>query len=188
MASNNATNPTSSVAGRYAVALYTLATERNVMVQVIPQIERLAELIEASPDFRRVLESPLIDVRQSWKAVRAVLDANDFGPLFKKFVGTVAANRRLKSLPAIIAAFKALVAEKRGVQTAEVTTAYALSDLERTALLGRLAEAGYGSVHLTEIVDPRILGGVIVKIGSRLYDTSLKSRLHRLQYAMKGAA
>ena len=188
MASDSAANHTSSAAGRYAVALYTLAAERNAVTSIAPQMDRLSQIIQASPDFRRLLQSPLFDVRESSKAVRAVLDANEFGPVFKKFVGLVAANRRLALLPAIIAAWNALIAEKRGIQTAEVTTAYQLTDLERAALAGRLAEAGYGSVNLVETVDPNILGGLIVKIGSRLYDTSLKSRLHRLQYAMKGAA
>jgi len=120
--------------------------------------------------------------------VLAVMDAEGFGWLTRNLVGVLAANRRLKLLPEIISGFIAMVAEKRGVVVAEVTSAYALSDLERAQLSGRLAEAGYGSINLVQHVDPQILGGLIVKIGSRLYDTSLKSRLQRLQHAMKGAA
>jgi len=188
VANEGATNHTSGVAGRYAVALYGLASERDRLNFVVPAMVRLGQIIEQSADFRRLLESPLIDVRVATKAALAVMKANEFGPMMLNFVGVVAANRRLKSLPAIVAAFAALVAEKRGVIVADVTSAYPLTDLERAALSGRLAEAGYGSVNLVETVDPNILGGLIVKIGSRLYDTSLKSRLHRLQYAMKGAA
>jgi F-type H+-transporting ATPase subunit delta len=188
VASNNATNHTSGVAGRYAVALYAHAAELNRLQFVVPAMQKLGRMIKESADFRRLLESPLIDVREGTKAAMAVLKSHGFGSIPQHFVGVVAANRRLKSLPAIVAAFEALVAEKRGQIVAEVTTAYALSDEERALLSGRLAEAGYDSVNLVEIVDPQILGGLIVQIGSRLYDTSLKSRLQRLQHAMKGAA
>ncbi len=188
MASDNATNHTSGVAGRYAVALYALAAEQNLLDEVIPAMEKLARIIIDSADFRRLLNSPLIDVREGTKAVLAVFQAQGFGPVLQNFAGVITANRRLRSLPAIVAAFEALVAEKRGQTVAEVTTAYALSDEERALLSGRLAEAGYDQVNLVEIIDPQILGGLIVQIGSRLYDTSLKSRLQRLQHAMKGAA
>jgi F-type H+-transporting ATPase subunit delta len=151
-------------------------------------MEHLGQIIAQSADFRRLLASPLIDVQHATKASLAVMQANGFEGLLQNFVGVIAANRRLKALPAIVEAFAALVAAKRGVVAASVTTAYPLSDLERAALAGRLAEAGYGSVSLVEQVDPEILGGLIVAIGSRLYDTSLKSRLQRLQHAMKGAA
>ncbi len=104
------------------------------------------------------------------------------------FVGVVANNRRLDALRAIVAAFAALVAQKRGVVVAHVASAHPLSDVQREQLRARLIEAGYGSVNIQERVDPSLLGGLVVRIGARLYDTSLKSRLQRLQYAMKGAA
>jgi F-type H+-transporting ATPase subunit delta len=85
-------------------------------------------------------------------------------------------------------AFGALLAERRGQQTAEVTTAHALTDTQRAQIVARLTEAGHSGVRLSEAVDPSILGGLIVRIGSRLYDNSIKSKLQRLQYAMKGAA
>jgi F-type H+-transporting ATPase subunit delta len=88
----------------------------------------------------------------------------------------------------IVRAFAALVAQKRGVVVAEVSSAHPLSDVQREQLRARLIEAGYGSVNIQDSVDPSLLGGLVVRIGARLYDTSLKSRLQRLQYAMKGAA
>ena len=188
MASHSATNHTSGVAGRYATALYAHADQLGRLDEVIPAIDKLSRLVVASADFRRLLESPLIDVREATRAAAAVLQSHGFDQLIQNFVGVVAANRRLKSLPSILTAFQALVADKRGRVAAEVTSAYALSDQERAQLSGRLAEAGYGSVDLIERVDPQILGGLVIQIGSRLYDTSLKSRLQRLQHAMKGAA
>jgi F-type H+-transporting ATPase subunit delta len=188
VATDSATNHISGVAGRYAIALYAHAAETNSLDEVTSGVERLGRLISASADFRRMLEDPLLDVRESTKAALAVLSAEGFSKTLQNFVGVIAANRRLKGLVSILAAFRALVAEKRGLVTAQVISAYTLSDVERAQLSGRLAEAGYGSVNLVEHVDPHILGGLIVKIGSRLYDTSLKSRLQRLQHAMKGAA
>jgi F-type H+-transporting ATPase subunit delta len=100
----------------------------------------------------------------------------------------VAANRRLAALQGIIAAFAALVAAKRGVVVAQVETAHALTDVQEQQLRARLIEAGYGNVNIVKKVDPSLLGGLVVRIGARLFDSSLKSRLQRLQYAMKGAA
>jgi F-type H+-transporting ATPase subunit delta len=97
-------------------------------------------------------------------------------------------NRRLAALPQVAHAFGALLAERRGQQTAEVTSAHPLSDTQRAQIVARLTEAGFPGVKLVEHVDPSILGGLIVRIGSRLYDNSIKSKLQRLQYAMKGAA
>ena len=97
-------------------------------------------------------------------------------------------DRRLRALRAIVGAFATLVAQKRGVVTAHVASAHALNDLQRQQLRARLIEAGYGNVNINESVEPDLLGGLVVRVGARLYDTSLKSRLQRLQYAMKGAA
>jgi F-type H+-transporting ATPase subunit delta len=88
----------------------------------------------------------------------------------------------------MVQAFERLVDEKRGVVTAEAASAHPLTDVQRQQLRARLIEAGYGNVNIQEQVDPSLLGGLVVKIGARVYDTSLKSRLQRLQYAMKGAA
>jgi F-type H+-transporting ATPase subunit delta len=100
----------------------------------------------------------------------------------------VASNRRLARLRAIVSAFLTLVAEKRGVVGAQVITAHPLSVVQREALRARLIEAGYGQVNIEEHVDPSLLGGLTVRIGARLFDSSIKSSLQRLQYAMKGAA
>jgi F-type H+-transporting ATPase subunit delta len=106
----------------------------------------------------------------------------------RDFVGVIATNRRLRYLPDIVRAFAHLVAQRRGIVTANVASAHPLTDLQRQQLRARLIEAGYGNVNIVEAVEPDLLGGLVVRIGARLYDTSLKSRLQRLQFAMKGAA
>jgi F-type H+-transporting ATPase subunit delta len=120
--------------------------------------------------------------------MQEVLGGQGFGKTIRDFVGVVVANRRASALAGIVNAFAALVAEKRGVAVAHVESAYPLTDMQEQQLRARLIEAGYGNVNIIRRVDPSLLGGLVVKVGSRLYDNSLKSRLQRLQYAMKGAA
>ena len=176
------------LADRYAVALYAHAEEQHALAAVVAEVEDLGRLIDASVDFRRLLESPLIDVNQATQAALVVLQQEGFSKPVRDFVGVVAANRRLRNLREIVAAFAHLVAERRGIVTAHVASAHPLSDVQRQQLRARLIEAGYGNVNIHESVEPDLLGGLVVRVGARLYDTSLKSRLQRLHYAMKGAA
>ena len=174
--------------GRYAAALYALADDRRELDLVVDQMQALGRLIDESAPFRRLLSSPLVDVTQARTATQTVMTGQGFGKTVTDFVGVIANNRRLAILRAVVAAFATLVASKRGVVTATVASAHPLSDVQREQLRARLIEAGYGNVNIQESVDPALLGGLVVRIGARLYDTSLKSRLQRLQYAMKGAA
>ena len=174
--------------GRYAAALYDLADDRRELDAVVDQMQALGRLIDESAPFRRLLSSPLVDVTQARAATQAVMTDQGFGKTVADFVSVIANNRRLSTLRAIVAAFGTLVAAKRGVVTATVASAHPLSDVQREQLRARLIEAGYGNVNIQESVDPALLGGLVVRVGARLYDTSLKSRLQRLQYAMKGAA
>lgn len=173
---------------RYALALYACADEARALDAVIADMETLARAIEESEDLRRLIASPLIDLREAERAMAALLGALGVGPVVRNFVGVVIGNRRLRELPALIGAFRALVAERRGVISAEVISARPIDERTEQILRARLVEAGYGNVHLVKSVDPSLLGGLIVRIGTRLYDSSLKSRLQRLHYAMKGAA
>jgi F-type H+-transporting ATPase subunit delta len=173
---------------RYAAALYAYADEQHALDQVVSEMDALGRTIDASADFRRLLESPLIDVNQATRAALAVLEQEGYSKPIRDFVGVVTANRRLRNLRDIVAAFAHLVAQRRGIVTAHVASAHPLTDLQRQQLRARLIEAGYGNVNIHERVEPDLLGGLVVRIGARLYDTSLKSRLQRLQYAMKGAA
>ncbi|MBV8705453.1 MAG: F0F1 ATP synthase subunit delta [Acetobacteraceae bacterium] len=176
------------LADRYAAALYAHASDAHALDAVVNEMEQLGRLIDESPDFQRLLASPLIDVHQARAAALAVLEREGFGKPVRDFVGVVASNRRLGSLRPIVGAFSALVAQKRGVVTAHVASAHPLNNVQRQQLRARLIEAGYGNVNIVEQVEPDLLGGLVVRVGARLYDTSLKSRLQRLQYAMKGAA
>ncbi|HET6237014.1 MAG TPA: ATP synthase F1 subunit delta [Acetobacteraceae bacterium] len=173
---------------RYAAALYSHAEDLRALDTVVEQMETLGRLIDTSADFRRLLASPLIDIQTARRAALAVLQSEGFGKPVRDLVGVVVSNRRLRALRAIVAAFAALVAEKRGVITAHVASAHPLTDLQRQQLHARLIEAGYGNVNIASTLQPDLLGGLVVRVGARLYDTSLKSRLQRLQYAMKGAA
>ncbi len=174
--------------GRYAAALYDLASDRRELDSVVDQMASLGRLIDQSEPMRRLLGSPLIDVAQGRAAIGAVLEGQGFGKTVTDFVSVIANNRRLSALRSIVTAFATLVADKRGVVTASVASAHPLSDVQREQLRARLIEAGFGNVNILESVDPTLLGGLVVRVGARLYDTSLKSRLQRLQYAMKGAA
>jgi F-type H+-transporting ATPase subunit delta len=176
------------LADRYAAALYAHADDNRALDEVVAQMVDLGRLIDASADFRRLLASPLIDVKTATAAAQAVLASEGFGKEVRDFVGVICVNRRLRALRDIVSAFATLVAERRGIVTAHVASAHPLNDLQRQQLRARLIEAGYGSVNIDERVEADLLGGLIVRIGARLYDTSLKSRLQRLQYAMKGAA
>ena len=176
------------MADRYAAALYSCAEDGHELDLVIEQMDALGRLIDGSPDMKRLLNSPLIDVNAAQRASRAVLAAQGFGKTVQDLVGVVAVNRRLNRLRSIVVAFATLVAQKRGVVVAAVESAHPLTDVQEQQLRARLIEAGYGNVNIVKTVDPTLLGGLVVKIGARLYDTSLKSRLQRLQFAMKGAA
>ena len=177
-----------TLAGRYAAALYAQADDTRALDATVDEMQALGRLIDQSPEFRRLLDSPLIDVTQARTAAVAVMQEQGFSELIQHFVGVVANNRRLGALREIVASFAALVASKRGVVVAKVVSAHPLSDVQREQLRARMIEAGYGTVNIEDSVDPSLLGGLVVRIGARLYDTSLKSRLQRLQYAMKGAA
>ena len=185
---SGSTAPSGGLADRYAAALYAQADEGGSLDQTVEQMEALGRLIDESEPFRRLLADPTLDANQARAAAMAVLDGQGFGKLVHDFVGVVANNRRLRNLRTMVAAFAALVAQKRGVVVANVTSAHKLTDVQREQLRARLIEAGYGQVRIEDQVDDSLLGGLVVRIGARLYDTSLKSRLQRLQYAMKGAA
>jgi len=174
--------------GRYATALYELADEQRNLDEVVEQATALRRLIDESQPLRALLSDPTLDVAQSRDAMLAVLDSQGFGATIRHFVGVIANNRRLSGLHSILLAFAALVATRRGITIAEVASAHKLTNLQRTQLRARLTEAGFGRVDIHERVDAALLGGLVVRVGARLYDSSLKSRLARLHHAMKGAA
>ncbi len=173
---------------RYAAALYALAFERGILNEVVDQMAALGRLIAESPALKSLLANPLTDPAKAGPALNEALSAVGLNATVRNFVGVVVANRRLRDLAELISGFAAYAAAKRGELPVTVTTAHALSDVQRAQLLARLTEAGFGNVLLTERLDASLLGGMVLRAGSKIYDTSLKSRLNRLNYSLKGAA
>ncbi len=175
-------------AARYAAALYALAFEDKKLDQVVDEMAGLGRLIAESEDLRRYIGTPLTDAAKAGPVMDGILEKQGFSTLVRHFVGVAVTNRRLRDLPALVAGFAAYVARKRGEIVADVASALPLSDVQRTQLRARLTEAGYSNVKLNEHVDAALLGGLVLKIGPRIFDTSLRSRLQRLNYSLKGAA
>ncbi|TDH61779.1 ATP synthase F1 subunit delta [Dankookia rubra] len=190
--SASASNP-SGLAGRYALALLGLADDRRqtdpgTMDRIAADLDRLFALWRDDEGFRAFVADPRLDSVSQKKGAFAILDRAGIGGEVRNLVGVLIANRRLGQLPEVAEAFGSLLAARRGQQLAQVTSAHPLNDTQRAQISARLTEAGFSGVKLSEQVDPSILGGLILRIGSRLYDNSIKSKLQRLQYAMKGAA
>jgi F-type H+-transporting ATPase subunit delta len=175
-------------AGAYATALYDLAAEQRQLDTVLDEGAALARLIDESAPLRTVLADRRLDIKVSSAAVLAVLEAQGFGLLLRNFVGVVAENRRLPVLRRVLSALDALAIARRGEVVAEVVSVDPLTSEQRAQLQVRLAEAGYSRITIRERVDSSLLGGLVVRVGAKLYDASLKTRLFRLHYAMKGAA
>jgi F-type H+-transporting ATPase subunit delta len=174
------------LAGRYATALYELADEAKALDQVAADLASLKAAFAGNADLQRLAASPLVPRAQQAKAVLALLGKMGVGDLTRRFVGTVARNRRLFQLPKIIDAYAALLAAHRGEVTATVTAAKPLSAPQTEQVTAALRAAVGRKVAVAVDVDPKLLGGLKVKVGSRLIDASLSTKLQRLQLAMKG--
>ena len=183
------TSATSGVAGRYASALFELADNAKSLDQVAQDLTSFRKMANESPELSRLLASPVIGREIQGKALLAVLDAADIKGLTRSFIGTVAANGRARELIAMATAFLAELASRRGETTASVTSAVPLSPQQLQQLSDSLRSVLGGSkVAIDARVEPEILGGLVVKVGSRLFDSSIRSKLQRLQLAMKGVA
>jgi len=190
--SSSVSTPT-GLAARYASALLALADDRRqadpgAVDRIASDLDGLFALWRDDESFRAFVADPRLDSGSQRKGVFAILDRAGIGAEVRNLVGVMVNNRRLSQLPQVAQAFGALLAARRGQQTAQVTSAHPLTDTQRAQVTARLTEAGFSGIKLSEHVDPSILGGLIVRIGSRLYDNSIKSKLQKLQYAMKGAA
>lgn len=177
---------TASLAGRYASALFDLAVEHNQVTAVEGDLDSLREAIAVSDDFAALLRDPQISRKAAAGAVGAVAKQLNLAPLTGKFLGVLAENRRLGSLPGMIRAFHAIAAAQRGEVTADVTSAHPLDDSQIAALTQKLTAKEGRDVKIRTAVDPQILGGLVVKIGSRQIDGSIRTRLNTLAHAMKG--
>ena len=178
----------SGLPGRYAHALFELADEQGALDGVRDDLTALQTMIREAPDLARVLTSPVVGRDEQAAAIDAVMERAGIGDLTRRFVNVVARNRRLFALPGMIDVYRALLAQRRGEMTAEVTSARPLSGSQRTALETALMRSVGANVSIDARVDPGILGGLIVKVGSRMVDSSLRTKLEKLQISMKGAA
>jgi len=176
----------SGVAGRYAIALYDLADEKGALDAVAGDLAALQKLIDESDDFRRFIKSPVLSRGDQSKGIAAISEKAQLAPLTRQFLGLVAANRRLFALPGMITGYQEILADRRGKAAAHVTSAAPLDDTQRTSLIEALKKSVGRNVDIVTKVDPSILGGLIVKVGSRMVDSSIKSQLQRLKLAMKG--
>jgi len=176
----------SGLAGRYALALIDLADEKKELDGVAQDLQRVKAAIAESEDLRRLIRSPLFTRGQQRKAMGALLKHLGVTGLTKNFILLVTQNRRLFALPGMIEAYLQELARRRGEVTARVVSAHALSDAQQKALHDALKGAVGAKVQVDLEVDPGLIGGLIVKVGSRMIDNSLRSKLQRLQIAMKG--
>jgi F-type H+-transporting ATPase subunit delta len=180
-------HPVSGMAGRYATALFDLAAETNAIDAVKADLERFDALTAGSPDLTRLVRSPVFSAEEQGQALGAVLDRAGIGGLAAKFLKLVTANRRLFAARDMIRAFRELVAQHKGEATAEVTVAEKLKDEHVDALRAALKAVSGKDVDLDIKIDPAIIGGLVVKLGSRMVDTSLRTKLNAIKHAMKEA-
>lgn len=175
-----------SLQGRYASALFDLASENGVVTAIEADLEKLGAALRESAEFIALIRNPQISREAAGKAVDSVAALLGLSDLTKNFLGVLSANRRLSALPEIIRAFQAIAAAQRGEATADVATAHALTD-EQVEQLRQKLEAREGrNVKIRTSVDPELLGGLVVTIGSKRIDSSIRTRLNSLAQAMKG--
>lgn len=184
--SGNQANVQASLAGRYATALFDLARESKAVDKVEASLATVQMALTDSSDFASLTTNASVSRDAAKKAVAAIAKAMKLDPLTAKTLGVLADNRRLAETGAVAKAFAALAAAERGEITAEVTSAHALSAAQSKALAAKLKARVGRDVAINSKIDPSILGGLTVKIGSTLIDNSIKTRLNTLAQAMKG--
>jgi F-type H+-transporting ATPase subunit delta len=180
-------NPvTAGVAGRYASALFELASEQNQLDEVDRDLGKFQALLDQSGDLSRLVKSPAFAAEEQERALGAVMDWAAIGATTGNFLKVVTRNRRLFAAEDMITTFRALLARHRGEVAAEVSSAVALTEEQLAALRDKLKSAHGKDVRLNAKVDPSLLGGLVVKIGSRMFDSSLKTKLMNLKVVLKG--
>ncbi len=176
------------MAGRYATALFELAEDRDALDAVAGDLDDFGSLLDQSADLRRLIRSPVLAREDQGRAITALAERAGFEQLTLQFLGLLAHKRRLFVLPEIIAAYQAMLARHKGEVGAELVSAVPLSEAQAERAREQLSAAIGQTVTLSRAVDPGLLGGLVVRIGSRMVDASLRTKLQRLELAMKGAA
>ena len=175
------------MAGRYATALFELARDEKAVDAVVSDLDKFDAMIAGNPDLDRLVRSPVFTADQQAKALDAILAKAGISGIAAKFLNVVASNRRLFAVRDMLRGFRALVARFKGEMTADVTVAEPLSDAHRNALKDALKSVTGKDVGLNVKVDPAIIGGLVVKLGSRMIDSSLRTKLNSIKFAMKEA-
>jgi F-type H+-transporting ATPase subunit delta len=175
------------VSGRYATALFELARDEKSIDAVKADLDRFEALLSESADLKRLVRSPVFAAEVQLKALSAVLDKAEITGISANFLKVLTANRRLFAVSDVIRAFRALVAKFRGEATADITVAEPLSEKNLDALKAALKAVSGKDVTLNVNVDPSIIGGLVVKLGSRMVDSSLRTKLNSIKHAMKEA-
>ncbi len=176
------------MAGRYATALFELARDQKAVDAVKTDLDTFAALLAGNPDMRRLVRSPVFGAEEQSKALAAVLDKVGIKGLTANFLLLVASNRRLFAVGDMIRGFRGLVAKHKGEVTAEIVVAERLSDAHLEELKSALKSVTGGkAVDLNVKIDPAIIGGLTVKLGSRMVDSSLRTKLNSIKNAMKEA-
>ncbi|HUF57436.1 MAG TPA: F0F1 ATP synthase subunit delta [Thermohalobaculum sp.] len=175
----------SDAAGRYATALFGLAREEDALEQTERDLDALGQALKESDDLRTLIASPIYDREDQSRGLAAVGEKMGLSQLVRNLVGLMVARRRIYMLPKVIDNFRALLAEHRGEVTAEVTAAKALTDEQAGKLAETLKGASGREVKLDVTVDEALIGGLVVRVGSRMIDTSIRSRLAQLENAMR---
>jgi F-type H+-transporting ATPase subunit delta len=181
------TSGLSGVAERYATALYDLADEAKSLDAVAEDLRRLKGMIDGSSDLRRFLRSPLIDRQAQTRGMQAVLEAAKIGDLVRRFVGVVGGNRRLFALPGMVDAFLRRLARRRGEVTVHVSSAHPLSAAQSAELTEALKKSVGQKINIESKVEPELIGGLVVRVGSRMVDTSIRTQLQKLRRALRAA-
>lgn len=177
---------TASLQGRYASALFELANENKAVAAVEADLEKLGTAIAGTPDLAALIRNPQISREVAAKAMAGVADVLELSALTRNFLGVLAGNRRLSALPDVVRAFASIAAAARGEVSAEVTSAHPLTATQLKALAAKLKAREGKDIKITAKVDPEILGGLVVRIGSTQIDSSIRTRLNSLAQAMKG--
>jgi F-type H+-transporting ATPase subunit delta len=175
------------IAARYASALFDIADERHVLDQVATDLETLKGLLAGSAELRGALRNPTYDSQQQGKAIAEIGKAADLSQIILNFLGVLAKNRRLFAIEAVADAFLADLARRRGQMTVDVTSAQPLTDEQSARLTEKLNQTLAAKVRINAKIDPSLLGGLVVKIGSQLIDSSIRTKLIGLERIMKGA-
>ena len=176
----------SNIAERYATALFELTLERGELEVVLSNLESLGSLLSSSEDLDRLTRSPVISRKDQGAAIDAVCESLQLSILVRNFLGVMAKKRRLFVITAVIATFRHKVADHKGEVAAEVTSAHPLKPEQESAVREALKDVVGRDVALEKKVDPSIIGGLIIMVGSRMIDNSIRTKLTNIELAMKG--